>query len=131
MKILNLTQHAPTNEQELAGVVQPESEDVRHLLTFDTLPSQEDIERRATGLAAIAKAEGATAAMIGGAPWLMGELEQALLKRGIEPLYAFTQRESVERALPDGSVQKTNVFRHVGFVRGYYTEGCELDAPGY
>jgi len=129
--IINLTQHAPTPEQLEAGVVQPSSEDVRHFLTFDSIPSQEDIERRAAGLAAIAQAEGATAAMIGGAPWLMGELEQALLKRSVEPLYAFTQRESVEKKLPDGSVQKTNVFTHAGFVRGYYTEGCDLAPPGY
>ena len=43
-------------------------------------------------------------------------LEEALMKRGIVPLYAFSRREVVETPLPDGSVKKTQVFRHLGFV---------------
>ena len=54
--------------------------------------------------------------MIGGAPFLMSPLESALLNNGIEPVYAFSTRESVEKKLPDGSVQKTNIFKHKGFV---------------
>lgn len=60
--------------------------------------------------------EGAESAMIGGAPFLMAPLEGALRTRGVIPLYAFSVRESVEEALPDGSVRKTQVFRHAGFV---------------
>lgn len=30
--------------------------------------------------------------------------------------YAFSRRESVETQLPDGSVKKSSVFRHIGFV---------------
>ena len=133
MKILNLTQHAPTTEQVAAGVIEPRP-DVKvvivEALTFDDLPSREEIDRRAEYLAEVAARydlndtddgigeEFPSAAMIGGALWLMSALEAALLDRGLAPLYAFSRRESVEKTLPDGSVQKVNVFRHVGFVKG-------------
>jgi len=112
--ILNLTQHQGTPEQ---GVVEPtEKGRVQALLTFSSLPSREEISERAAELAAIAEAAGATAAMIGGAPYLMAPLEASLRGRGIRPLYAFSVRESVETTDPDGTVRKTAVFRHKGFV---------------
>jgi len=40
----------------------------------------------------------------------------ALRDQGIEPVYAFSVRESIEQTQPDGSVRKVNVFRHAGFV---------------
>ena len=55
--------------------------------------------------------------MIGGAPWLMGTLETKLREYGIQPMYAFSRRESVEQKQPDGSVRKVNVFRHAGWVK--------------
>lgn len=54
--------------------------------------------------------------MIGGAPYFMAPLETALEWRGIIPLYAFSKRECHEKRNPDGSVSKTMVFRHEGFV---------------
>jgi len=54
--------------------------------------------------------------MIGGAPFLMSALEDALVIAGITPLYAFSVRESVEAEQADGSVRKVAVFRHLGFV---------------
>ena len=54
-------------------------------------------------------------AMIGGAPYLMAELEKALWNRGIEPVYSFSERKSVETE-KDGIVTKVNVFEHAGFV---------------
>jgi len=55
--------------------------------------------------------------MIGGAPYLMPPLQRALLKRGLKPLYAFSRREVIEEAQPDGSVRKSIIFRHIGWVR--------------
>lgn len=37
------------------------------------------------------------------------------MDKDILPVCATTRRESVEQTMPDGSVQKTNVFRHVRF----------------
>ena len=54
---------------------------------------------------------------------MMAPLEDALRRVGIVPLYAFSIRESLDQIQPDGSVRKTAVFRHQGFV------GCEADEP--
>jgi len=125
MKIINLTQHQATPEQVAAGVVEPSNKrSIKDLLTFPAsdaddpqgVPSAADIESAAEVLAMRAADEGATHAMIGGAPFLMAPLERALRAEGITPLYAFSRRESVEEVQEDGSVTKTQVFRHLGFV---------------
>lgn len=116
-RIINLTQHIGTAEQAADGVFEPQNKvTVQQLLTFETIPEREEIRARAEALAEIAEGEGATSAMIGGAPYLMGALECALKRRSIQPLYAFSVRESVEETLPTGEVIKKNVFRHLGFV---------------
>ena len=115
-EILNLTQHSATAEQVAAGVITPANHGaVKALLEFVRLPTVADIWQRARQLAQLAKASGASQAMIGGAPFLMKELEFQLKSVGVIPLYAFSVRESVEAVQPDGSVVKTAVFRHVGF----------------
>ena len=138
--ILNLTQHPATPEQLAAGVFDPTPEEraeIVALLTFDALPQKGEIEDRADALALTALAilsarfralplceqerrleEGECGyfSVMGGAPYLMPHLERELVNKGIHPLYAFSVRESVEETLPDGSVRKTNVFRHNGFV---------------
>lgn len=123
MKIINLTQHPATPEQLAAGVFDVpaafgERERLVALLTFEDLPSSEFVRQRAEGVATYPERHGAEVAMIGGAPFLMAPLEKALRERGIRAVYAFSRRESVEESQPDGSVRKTNVFRHVGFVEG-------------
>lgn len=128
--ILNLTQHNATPEQKAQLVVEPRmtKEKIRELLTFEEIPTKEEIEARAKELARIAVSEASmyagdtdneiwiTRVMIGGAPYLMGALEKALRECGFTPVYAFSKRESEEIPQPDGSVKKIQVFRHVGFV---------------
>jgi hypothetical protein len=117
MKILNLTQHPAAPEQIAAGVVEPRSkEEVQNLLTFESLPTRDEILTRAEKLADIAAASGYTAAMIGGAPYFMSALERALVAKGVRPLYAFSRRVVVETVRPDGAVEKKGVFKHAGFV---------------
>ena len=118
MKIVNLTQHNPTAEQGAAGVFNAADDVavVKAALLFTTLPSVEEISSRAQTLAQIAKESGAEAALIGGAPYLMGALETALKAVGVKPLYSFTERVSVETTNEAGEVVKTNVFKHIGFV---------------
>ena len=129
--IINLTQYAATGEQLDAGVVDlrdVEAEALLALLTFDALPSAAEIAARAELLAGLAEMNGLgwpegddpfpIAAMIGGgAPYLMAPLEQALLTRGITPVYAFYTSETEEQLQPDGSVCQEAIFRHAGFVR--------------
>ena len=135
--ILNLTQHAATPDQIEAGVFNLhglEKEALVGALTFQDLPDPEEIRERARTIAGIAArwksgvehwsksswvdggTKERTRAMIGGAPYLMPALERALREAGIDPVYAFTRRETVEEAQPDGTVRKVAVFRHAGWV---------------
>lgn len=121
MTIVNLTQHNATNDQIDAGVFNVdydhnELDYLRSLLTFDSIPAIEDMQQRADEIAKIALRTNAKKAMIGGAPFFMGYLETALKSVGIQPLYAFSQRVSVETTAEDGTVTKQNVFKHMGFV---------------
>jgi hypothetical protein len=131
--IINLTQHPASAEQVCAGVVDLPTAQHSMLvqqLTVDTLPTRQEISDRCANIAALAVHNGLAgddaddphpqAAMIGGAPWMMRALEDALLDMGVPSVYAFSVRESVEQSQPDGSVRKINVFRHAGFV-----EACD------
>jgi len=119
MKTLNLTQHAGSVEQK---VVEPSADQKRiilSLITFDDIPSPEEMKQRALQLAEIALQSGCNAAMIGGAPYFQAPLERALLEKSVIPLYAFSKRESVDETLADGTIRKTSVFRHAGWVAPY------------
>ena len=119
--IINLTQHNATADQIAAGVVEPDAASkalIQKLLTFNDLPSAWVIEHRASALADLVDrmSGGATRVMIGGAPYLMGALERELKERGHRPVYAFSQRESVDQIQDDGTTRKVAIFRHLGFV---------------
>jgi hypothetical protein len=116
--MLNLTQHNATPEQVAEGVVNPSAGLQVALLTFEGLPSAAEVQARAEALAEVASAEGATSAMIGGAPYLMGPLVAALKAKGISPYFAFSNRISEEVLQPDGTVRKVQIFRHAGWVAG-------------
>lgn len=99
---------------------------IHRLLNFENLPTAEDLEGRAKKLANIAhnyldeneEEVRFHSAMIGGAPFLMSSLEAWLREVNVVPLYAFSKRESTEETRQDGSVEKRNVFNHLGFVEG-------------
>ena len=118
MKIINLTQHQGTSEQVEAGVFEPaDKKAVQGLLTFAAAPSEAEMADRAAKLAAMAKEAAAEAAMIGGAPYFMRPLENALKGAGVKPLYSFTERRATEVTDPaTGEVKKTQVFVHAGWV---------------
>jgi len=119
MSIVNLTQHSATPEQQKAGVVdlgESQKQELAKLLTFNYIPSTQELANRANDIAEIAHGEGANRAMLGGAPFFMAYLEDALRVRGIVPLYAFSRRESVEKHLENGEVKKASVFRHLAFI---------------
>jgi len=119
MKIANLTQHNSTKEQQKAGVVDlvERQDEIKILLTFDEIPSKEEMEDRAIRLTKIVKEEGIfDAAMIGGAPFFMSTLERILKENGIQPLYAFSKRVSIEEEI-NGEVVKKSIFKFEGFVK--------------
>lgn len=120
-KVLNLTQHNATPDQMQAGVVEPEGKaEIRELLTFEELPTDRHVWERACTLARLARVEceklGAKKVMIGGAPFLMAYLQRALNLHGLDAVFAFSKRVTVEEPQPDGTVKKTQIFKHEGFV---------------
>lgn len=126
-KILNLTQHLATPDQVAAGVVDLSGRHLERLLaaiTFENLPSEREIRQRAKKVLALVHLYPVKvgnyftlpAVMIGGAPYFMPALQCALRQDNVEVLYAFARRESVDTLAPDGSIRKTSVFRHAGFV---------------
>ena len=120
--IINLTQHSASPDQISAGVVDlpPSARSLLEAwLTFDTCPGTADVAWRAEAIASLAAEANpplAWQAMIGGAPWLMAPLAEELRRLGIKPLFAFSRRQAVDQVQPDGSVRKTAVFRHGGWV---------------
>jgi hypothetical protein len=119
MNILNLTQNCATPEQVAQGVYEPEASlkaKVQQLLTFDELPNDDELISRTVGLVRIAVEQGAKAVLIGGAPYLMPMLHDGFTVMGIKIMYSFSKRTSVEKLNPDGTVTKTMVFKHEGFV---------------
>lgn len=124
--IYNLTQHQATPEQLDAGVVEPKDsltkETIRNVLTFSAPPTRTEMTHAANSLADIVHHSGCRSAMIGGAPYFMPFLEEALGQLNIRPLYSFSQRVSVEKVDGDGKVTKVSEFKHIGFVGMEYAE---------
>lgn len=127
--IVNLTQHTASADQIAVGVVDlfdEMRECLKVLLTFSRPPSVQEIRDRAEDIAELACYNGLSEddgdspmpqqAMIGGALWLMAPLADELRQRSIEPVFAFSVRETEEQKQPDGSVRKVAIFRHAGFV---------------
>lgn len=121
MILINLTQHTLTTEQK-QGAVEVGTDvrdEVIKLITFNGLPTAGEIKGNASRLAEICRDMHASHAVIGGAPYFMGPLEQALRKAGIVPLYAFTERVAVEVTNPEtGEVTKTSKFNFAGWIEG-------------
>ena len=122
-QIINLTVHKATAEQLGAGVVDlPDElrEQLIRLITFDELPSENHMVATAHDVgcmvALVAMITGVKSAMIGGAPFFDHHLRYALGIYGITPVYAFSKRVSEVVVGEDGSVTKTTVFKHIGFV---------------
>lgn len=131
-RVLNLTQHVATQPQIDEGVIEPRTEVkefIKELLSFDDIPSQKELEDRSHDLSLLAAMYDLyecddtdlelypDAVMLGGAPFFMGVLERWCMSQGLVVLYAFSQRESVDEVMPDGSVVKKAIFTHKGFVQ--------------
>lgn len=134
--ILNLTQHEATPEQVEAGVVDLSGSDrqnLKSLLTFDELPDPSRVIEAVSLIVRLAEfviidyldnnkedfEHFRFCAMIGGAPWMMSLLERRLREAGIRPVYAFSKRQVVEEMQADGTVKKSMIFKHEGFLEAF------------
>lgn len=120
---INLTQHPLTAEQDqwvtenCYALVQDEQ--IKELLDFPELPTKEELEKRADNIISELGDEipgFSKMALIGGAPFFMSTLERKLKEAGIQPVYAFSKRVSVETTNEQGEVVKTSVFKHEGWI---------------
>ena len=121
--MLNLTQHIITAEQLRDGAVEPDQEmkaEIQRLITFDRTITDhpEQIQDRAKALVSLIRREYPLLdkAMVGGALYFMPALVRELKAAGIQPYFSYTDRVSQETHNPDGSVTKTLVFKHLGWV---------------
>ena len=126
--IINLTQHELTPEQKAFIDIEchTDRQKVKDLLTFTKLPTKEEIYYRALDLAAIVENiidqdehVDLFLVLIGGAPYLMKPLIEELKRLEVIPVFSYTDRVSVETMQPDGSVVKTQVFKHLGYVEAF------------
>jgi hypothetical protein len=124
---LNLTQHDATKDQLSAGVVDlndDKKEKLRKLLTFESKPDGSTIFMRSVEIVKIAKNHDFPSptrnVMIGGAPWLMSDLENCLAVAGFDIYYAFTKRVVEE----ENGVKKST-FKHEGFIYKVVNVGYE------
>lgn len=126
--ILNLTQHQATADQIANGVFEPtpaQKARIKEILTFDSsvLKYPEIIEERAAEMCALVTqfySSVKVKLMIGGASFFMGPLGNKLTHIGYEVVYSFTDRVSVDQVNEDGTITKTSVFKHLGFVPHIY-----------
>lgn len=121
MILINLTQHNLTQEQlkDAVEVGTDVRDEIIKLITFNGLPTAGEIKNNASRLAEICRDMHASHAVIGGAPYFMRPLEQALRRVGVTPLYAFTERVAVEVTNPEtGEVTKTSKFNFAGWIEG-------------
>jgi hypothetical protein len=114
---INLTQHKSTPDQGCAPRTETQTKTIQKLLTFEELPSEEEIIARASALVNLAVGVEASEAMVGGANYLILYLDPLLRMAGIQPLYAFSKRRVVETTGPGGITKKVSTFKHRGFVR--------------
>lgn len=122
--MLNITQHVATPVQVSQGVVEPSLEfktELQKLITFDrsVIEQPEIIGVRSQAVVQLIKTHypNTQRVMVGGALFMMPSLVNELKEAGIEPLFAYSDRVSVDVQNPDGTVSKTVKFEHLGFVR--------------
>jgi len=119
MNILNLTQHAATEDQLNAGVIDLQGDLKTALveaITFPAVYDHEELVSRAKRVVGIVRDSQVDCqhVMIGGMPSFMPVLQNVLQSAGYRVGYACTDRVSVDVPDGNGGVRKTSVFKHVG-----------------
>lgn len=122
--LVNLTQHALTQEQKdsVDTVIEPRGMDI--FLNFDEMPTADVIDGRAYQMfdCVIAMLEstgiytGDCTVLLGGAPFFMSACEKVALSYGFQYCYAFSKRISQETIQADGTVKKISKFKHEGWI---------------
>jgi hypothetical protein len=121
MIVYNFTMHEATQEQASQGVINLHGSDLVKLkahLLFQPTYTNQDLLDAMLGLGEMMKARdpdlsGEVSFMVGGLPNLMCALTQ--LAPIYQLVFADSERKSVDHHMPDGTVKKVAVFKHLGF----------------
>lgn len=119
MNIINLTQHAATEDQLVAGVIDLQGDLKAALvaaITFPPVYDHAELVSRAKRVVGVVRDSQIDAGhvMIGGMPSFMPVLQEVLQMSGYHVGYACTDRVSVDVPDGNGGIRKTSVFKHVG-----------------
>lgn len=116
-KFCNITNHVLTSEQLADINIVYGIDDVVDLNPGEVDPEADlaEINNIATNIISNGNFAAGDVAMVQTEATLMICLISALQALGVRCVVATTRRESTEKTLPDGSVVKTNVFRHLRF----------------
>jgi hypothetical protein len=116
-KFFNITNHSLTSEQIADIKNKFNIDEVVDLNPGEVDPqaSSAQVNNLATNLIANGNFSLGDVAMVQTEQTLVFCLVSALQQIGVRCVVATTRRESAEKVLPDGSIIKTNVFRHVRF----------------
>ena len=120
MRLINLTQHLGTEDQYKDGMIELSKEakaELIPLLNFEEIPTKEEMLYRAYTLIskAIINQPDNDGFVIGGAGYFMPYLISWANKFNRKCYFSFTKRMSEEKVI-NGSVVKTQVFKHLGWV---------------
>lgn len=116
-KFFNVTNHNLTSEQIADIKNKFNIDEVVDLNPGEVDPeaSSAQVNNHATNIIANGNFSLGDVAMVQTEQTLVFCLVSALQELGVRCVVATTRRESAEKTLPDGSVVKTNVFKHVRF----------------
>jgi hypothetical protein len=120
--ILNFTKSDPTIEERAAGVGQT-SQRIRDMLTFETIPTLDDVKERAAALRMWVESQviqnnltAPVQVMIAEPVYLMSSLERELMDYGFVPVYSYGLTSGIEELNEEGYVGTFVRYRHSGFI---------------
>lgn len=130
VRVINLTQHTFSQEQlaefKAAGVkdenIIDTNDEIKALITFNGDIDVEIIRERANNVRDYVKKfldydnNVVGYALTGGAPFFQAAVNEACRINGFVAMASYSERVSQERVQADGTIVKSSVFKHKGFV---------------
>jgi hypothetical protein len=124
MKIYILLNHVPTNEQlqdlkqkNFTEIIEPTDQIKKIWSNIDPYLNEMGRNKLASIIVDEILEKQINAVWIQGENGMVFSIVSKLLLYGIDCYYATSKREVNEIQMPDGSVQKTSIFRHVQFLK--------------
>jgi hypothetical protein len=124
MKIYILLNHVPTEEQlqdlrqkGFIEIVEPTDQIKKIWSNIDPYLNEMSRNKLASIIVDEILGKQVNAVWVQGENGMIFSIVSKLLSYGIDCYYSTTKRETNEVQMPDGSVQKTSIFKHVQFLK--------------